>query len=100
MTDKIINITDRHKKQQHNCCDDKTINNENGFYYVCLKKDDNGKFFDESHLIERANSCEYLVRVMVHDIDNPNHPHIYNYKVPGEKILEFLAPYIKQEIIF
>lgn len=92
--EKVINIFTRHKKQQPNADDEKVIRSEDGYYYVCVKKDDNGRYFDEKHLLERAVTSHYIVRVLVTDFD---HPHIYNYKVPGEKILDFLTPYINGE---
>lgn len=93
INEKVINIFTRHKKQLPISDDEKVIRSDDGFFYVCVKKDENGKFFDEEKLLDKAYDCHYIVKIMTHH----DHPHIYNFKVPGEKLLNFLAPYIKGE---
>ncbi|MDD3014344.1 MAG: hypothetical protein PHC34_11635 [Candidatus Gastranaerophilales bacterium] len=92
--EKIISIFARHKKQLPIDDEHKIIRNSDGFYYVCINKDENGKHFDKKKLLERANSCYYIVKVM---LDGSDHPHICNFRIPGEKILNFLTPYINEE---
>ena len=92
--EKIISIFARHKKQLPIDKEHKIIRNSDGFYYVCVQKDENGKHFDRNKLLERANSCYYIVKVM---LERNDHPHICNFRVPGEKILDFLSSYINEE---
>ena len=92
--EKIINIFDGSKK--HSSCNEngKILKNDDGFFYVCLKKDENGKNFDEEKLLDNAYGCQYIVKIMHTNCD---HPHIYNYKVPGERLLDFIKKYINEE---
>lgn len=92
---KVVKLFAKHKKNQ-NCCSDEenVIRNEDGYYYVCIKKDDNGHHFDEKRLLERTEDFYYIVNVMV---NNSEYPHIYSYKVPGEKILDFIEPYVNND---
>jgi hypothetical protein len=91
---KVINIFQRHKKHLPNCNEEKVVMAEDGYYYVCFSKDDNGFCFNENHLIERAKKCQYIVRVMIPK--NPS-PYIYNYKVHGDELLDFLKGFITGE---
>jgi len=94
INEKIISIFSRHKKQLPIGDDEKVIRNEDGFYYICIKKDENGRYFDAEKVLSHTDSCQYIVKVM---ITTTEHPYIYNYKVPGDRILEFLTPYIHGE---
>lgn len=94
INEKVINIFTRHRKQLPILDDEKVIRSDDGFYYICVKKDENGRYFDEEKLLNRANECHYIVKVMVIHSD---YPCIYNYKVPGNKILDFLTSYINNE---
>ena len=91
---KVINIFDKHKKHLPLNEDEKVVTCKDGICYVCVKRDENGNYYDEDHLIEKAGKCHYIIRVMVH---HDQHPYIYNYKVPGEKLLDFLKSYINEE---
>ncbi len=92
--EKVINIFVKHKKNFHVSGDEKVVRNEDGNYFICIKKDENGKYFDEKKLLENADKCFYLVKVMV---KGSEYPYIYNYRVSGEMIEKFLAGYINQE---
>jgi len=95
INEKVISIFAKHKKQQSIDNDDeKIVRNEDGFYYICIQKDSNGRPLVEKNLLERLNKCHYIVKVM---IKQPDHAHIHNYRVPGDKILKFLLPYINKE---
>ena len=94
INEKVINLFARHKKQLPLPDDEKVIRNEDGYYYICVKKDENGKPFDKEKLLDRIYDCYYIVKVMV---NHAEHPYIYNFKVPGEKILDFLSSYIHKE---
>lgn len=94
INEKVINLFRKHKKELPMFDDEKVVRSDDGFYYICVKKDENGRHFDEEKLLSRANECDYIVKVMV---NHSEHPFMYNYKVPGERILEFLLPYINKE---
>lgn len=90
---KVIDIFTKNKKDAPVCNDEKVCRCDDGFYYVCMQHDLNGKHFDESHLLQNANECYYIVKVMM---KQSIHPVIYNYKIPGEKILDFIELYINK----
>ena len=96
MTDKInkkvIDIFAKNKKSTPVCNDENINRCKDGYFFVCMKSDLNGKHFDEENHIKSANECYYIVKVL---INQGMHPFIYNYKIPGEKILEFIELYIK-----
>jgi hypothetical protein len=94
INEKVINIFTRHKKQLPIADDEKVIRSEDGFYYVCIKKDENGIPFDKDRLLNSASELQYIVKVMV---TYQGHPHIYMYKVPSERLLEFLSPYMNKK---
>jgi hypothetical protein len=94
INEKIISIFARHKKHLPIDDEHKIIRNSDGFYYVCIQKDENGNNFDKKKLLESANSCYYIVKVMLNEHE---YPRICNFRVPGEKIMSFLAPYINGE---
>ncbi len=98
MTDKIhkkvIDIFAKHKKNSPTCKEDKICTSEEGYYYVCLQKDLNGKHFDEKKLVKNANECYYIVKIMIKE---GLQTFINSYKIPGNKILEFLKIYINGE---
>lgn len=89
---KVIDLFEKNKKTSPGCADDKICKCADGYYYICMKSDLNGKHFDEENLIKKANDCYYIVKVM---IDGGIHPYICNYKIPGDKLLEFIELYIK-----
>jgi len=94
INEKIISIFAKHKKQLPIEEGHKVIRNSDGFYYVCINKDENGKHFDKKKLLERTIACYYIVKVM---LERNEHPQICNFRVPGERILEFLSSYINEE---
>ena len=94
INEKVINIFTKHKKDPHCGEDENVIKNEDGFYYVCLTKDVNGHKFDEKKILDNVKELSYIIKIMV--LHN-NHPHIYSYKVTGDRISDFLMPYITGE---
>lgn len=88
---KVIDIFTKHKKDTPVCNDEKVCRCDDGYFYVCMNLDLNGKHFDEDNLLKKANDCYYIVKVMM---KQSVHPVIYNYKIPGEKILDFIKLYI------
>lgn len=59
-----------------------------GFEYVKMEKDLNGAPFIKESLLEYANDCCYMVRVM-REFDNQIL--LYNYYVSQDKLIEFLS---------
>lgn len=94
INEKVISIFTRHKKHLPVAGDEKVVRTDDGFYYICVKKDDNGHFFEADKLLSRANNCHYIVKVMT---NGTNHPYIYSYIVQGDKLLEFLSLYINRK---
>ena len=66
-----------------------------GFKYVKLNRDNNGMVFNEETLLEYAQSCHYIVRVM-RTVNNE--VCLYNFDVPSEKLLEFLQSFEGDEL--
>lgn len=61
-----------------------------GIKYVKLNRDNNGMVFNEENLLEYAQSCHYIVRVM-RTVNNE--VCLYNFDVPSEKLLTFLQSF-------
>ncbi|MCK7527902.1 MAG: hypothetical protein MZV64_65015 [Ignavibacteriales bacterium] len=95
INEKVINIFTRHKKQlpplPHH---EKVVRSEDGFYYVCVKGMKMVFILMKKKILNKVSDVQYIVKVMMKQTDYPN---IYNFKVPGSKLLEFLEPYIKGE---
>lgn len=94
INNKVIDIFKRHKDASLDDTDEK-VKFFKGFNYVRLDKDLNGKPFKEEHLIECSKKCHYIVRVMR---EKNNHVALYNYKVPHEKIIEFIGKFANNEL--
>lgn len=84
---KVVNIFEKIKDKQPIESEANIVTCEDGICCVCMQKDENGNYFDENHLLECAAKMQYIIRVM---IENDKHPYLYNYKVPGEKLVEFM----------
>ena len=93
LSKKVINLfSSEHKK--HNHCRNGVCKNSDGYFYVTIETDENGRHFEEDSLLERTLDCYYIVKVM---IKQAKHPYINNFKVPGEKILDFIKMYLNEE---
>ncbi|MDD3236729.1 MAG: hypothetical protein PHV37_01360 [Candidatus Gastranaerophilales bacterium] len=66
-----------------------------GFNYVRFDKDLNGRPFNEEHLVEYSEKCEYIIRVMR---EKSTHVALYNYKVPHDKLIEFISKFANNEL--
>ena len=66
-----------------------------GFEYVRYDKDLNGNPFLEQNLLDYANSCHYIVRIMK---ERGRGVSLYNYDVPSEKLYEFLEKFYQNEL--
>ena len=89
INDKVVNLFSRHNKEDDN------IKFFAGFEYVRYDKDLNGNPFVEQNLLDYANSCHYIVRIMKERGKNIS---LYNYDVPSEKLYEFLKKFYKNEL--
>lgn len=65
-----------------------------GFDYVKMEKDLNGTPFIKESLIEYADGCRYMVRVMR---ETNGKVSLYNYYVSQDKLSEFLSKLDKGE---
>ena len=66
-----------------------------GFEYIRLDRDSNGNPFIEQNLLDYANTCHYIVRIMR---KKGKRVFLYNYEVPSEKLYEFLEKFYKNEL--
>lgn len=86
---KVINLFSKQK------IEDENIRYFAGFEYVRYDKDLNGNPFIEQNLLDYANSCHYIVRIMKERGKNIS---LYNYDVPSEKLYEFMEKFYKNEL--
>lgn len=61
-----------------------------GFEYVKLTRDSNGLKFKEDNLLEYAQNCRYIVRVM-RTVNKE--VCLYNFNVPSDKLYEFIKSF-------
>lgn len=95
INEKIINIfTKHHKKASPVTEEEQVYTSPDGFSYVHLKYDENGHPLDEEKLLEKSDSQWYIIKVLQHHKD---HPTIKNFKVSGERLLEFLEAFISEK---
>lgn len=86
---KVTNIFSRHNKalpQQS----EEGVKFYAGFNYVRLDKDTNGNKFIKEHLLEYAERCHYIVRVMR---DYKGEIVLYNYDVPNDSLFKFIKSF-------
>lgn len=91
---KIINIFSKHIKNKP-VGDNEKVKNFAGFSYVRLDKDVNGYSFKEENLLEYAEECRYIVKVMRAKDGKPS---LYNYNVSNDKLLDFLLMFRNNEL--
>jgi len=61
-----------------------------GFEYVKITKDNNGRKFNADKLMQYAQGCHYIVRVM-RNIDGEIT--LYNYDVPNDQLFKFIKSF-------
>lgn len=66
-----------------------------GYNYVKLSKDANGNPFLKKNLLEYAQTCRYIVRVMR---EMGNQVFLYNYDVSSDELFEFLNKFQLNEL--
>ena len=86
---KVIRIFKRHNSDLP-CENDEKIKFFAGYNYVKLRCDENGKKFNESHLLSYAKKCHYIVRVM-RKVDNE--VCLYNYDIKNEDLVGFVKAF-------
>jgi len=89
INEKVINLFSAHKKNK-SCSNGHVCKTTDGYTYVTIKTDDNGRYFDEERLLKNAREFYYIVKVMVKE---GKHPYINNFKISGDKILDFIKIY-------
>ena len=93
MTDKlnkkVIDIFSKNKKSG-TCNSSRVCKTSDDYLYVTIKKDENGRSFDEKTLLKKADKFYYIVKILIKD--SP-HPYINNFKIPGDKIIDFIKMY-------
>ena len=95
INEKVINIFARHNKKANPASEEEQVyKSPDGFSYVHIKSDENGHPLDESKLLEKADSQWYIVKVLEH---HKNKPTIKNFKVSGERLLEFLESFLVEK---
>ncbi len=86
---KVINIFNRHNNDLPVETEEK-IKFFAGYNYVKIKRDENGKKFNEQSLLTYAKKCHYIVRVM-RKVDEE--VCLYNYDIKNEDLLKFLRAF-------
>jgi hypothetical protein len=95
INEKVINIFARHSKKASPVSEEERVfNSPDGYSYVHIKYDENGHNLDEKKLLEKADSQWYIIKVLERHKD---HATIKNFKVSGERILEFLETFISEK---
>lgn len=61
-----------------------------GFSYVKLAKDSNGNKYNIEHLLNYAEKCHYIVRVMR---ELKGEVYLYNYDVPNNELFKFIKSF-------
>jgi len=86
---KVINMFSRHNNDLPPI-DDEKIKFFAGFNYVKIKRDKNGKKFVKENLLEYAEACHYIVRVM-RELDGETV--LYNYDIKNEDLPRFIKAF-------
>ena len=92
--EKVVNLFKKHNSSG------KKINDENmkyfaGYNYVKLSKDSNGNPFIKKNLLEYAQTCRYIVRVMR---ELGNQVFLYNYDVSADDLFDCLKKIRENEL--
>lgn len=86
---KVTNIFSRHNKDLPFTAKEK-VKFYAGFNYVRIDRDTNGNKFNPEHLLQYAEECHYIVRVMrTYKGDTV----LYNYDVPNSELFKFIKSF-------
>jgi hypothetical protein len=91
LSQKVIDLFCTHKKSSQ-CASGKVCKSPEGYSYVTIETDENGRHFDEEKLLKRSKECYYIVKIM---IKKGACPQINNFKIQGDKILDFIKLYLE-----
>lgn len=92
---KVINIFAKHsKKILSGSGEEKVFNSPDGFSYVHIESDENGQPLLANKILEKADSQWYIVKILEH---HTNGVSMKNYKVPGDRLLEFLTAFMSDD---
>lgn len=95
INEKIINIFTRHSKKASPATEEERVyTSPDGFCYVHIKQDESGHYLDEKKLLEKADMQWYIIKILEH---HKEHPSIKNFKVSGERLIEFLESFISEK---
>jgi len=86
---KVTNIFSRHNKSLPQQSKER-VKFYAGFNYVRIDRDMNGNKFNKEHLLDYAENCHYVVRVMR---DYKGETVLYNYDVPNEDLFKFIKSF-------
>lgn len=92
--EKVVDIFKRHNSSDKKV-KDKSLKFFAGFNYVKLSKDVNGNPFIKQNLLDYAQTCRYIVRVMR---ELNNQVFLYNYDVDSDELFEFLKKFKENEL--
>jgi hypothetical protein len=95
INEKVINIFDKHSKKKAPATEEeKVYTSPDGFNYVHIQYEESGVPLDEKKLLEKADQQTYIVKVLEH---HSEHPSIRNFKVTGDRLLEFLESFMSEK---
>lgn len=92
---KVINIFVKHsKKTLSGSGEEKVYSSPDGFNYVHINSDGNGQPLQAEKILEKADEQWYIIKILEH---HTNGISMKNYKVPGDRLLEFLAKFMSED---
>ncbi len=94
INEKVISIFNKHRKNEQTPTEVK-VKHFAGFNYVKLDADVNGHQFKQENLLEYAENCHYMVKVM-RKLNKK--VYLYNYNVPSAKLLDFMLMFRNKEL--
>ena len=86
---KVINLFSKYKKSEP-FNDEEKVRLFAGFNYVKIEKDSNGKPFNPEKLLQYAEKCHYLIKVM-RIIEGKTF--LYNYEVSNDQLFKFIKSF-------
>lgn len=95
INEKVINIFAKQEAKTITKSEEKElIQTPDGYSYVHIKHDENGNPLDEEKILKKADEQWYIIKILEHHKD---HPTIKNFKVSGERLLEFLESFLNNQ---
>lgn len=94
INEKVIDIFNNRNKPHASDTEPK-VKEYLGIKYVRLDEDANGHPFKKEKLLEYAENCSYIVRVLKKKDDKYS---LYNYHVPNSRIIKFINLFANNEL--